>query len=158
MNKPVTQVVLEAGLIDEGTVQQLRRWGLLHTEAEAQNITDPDEIVNSIREAMEGGELVELRTTDLDLIQHYLKHREKGKLNVPNPEDEARMVGLPVEYCVTKMGDYVIPWTSEGIQDLLLHEKTFLRTASGTKVPFTHVRELYYDRRKAFVVCTPKES
>jgi len=158
MSKPVTQVVLEAGLVDEKTVQQLRRWGLLHTEAEAQNITDPEVIVNNIREAMEGGDLVELRTTDLDLVRHYLEHREKGKLHVPNPEDDAKTVGLPVEYCITKMGDYVIPWTSESIQDLLLHEKTFLRTAAGIKVPFAYVRELYYDRRKAFVICTPKES
>ena len=157
MNKPVTKVIMEAGLIDDQALAQLRKWGLLTTVAEVQNFKDPEIIVNRIREALEGDELVELRSTDLDLIRHYLNSRLKGKLHVPNPENEEKMVALPVEYCVTKMGEYVIPWTSDGIQDLLLHDKTYLKIMEGTKIRFSRVRELYYDSKKAFVVCAPME-
>ena len=122
-DKPVTRAILETGLFDEAAAAQLRRWGLLTTVAEEQNFKDPDAVVDRIRQAMEGEDLVELRDTDLDVVRTYLNDRVKGKLCVPTPEDESRIVPLKLEYCLTKMGEYVIPWMSEGIQDLLLHEK-----------------------------------
>lgn len=156
MNKPVTRAVMEAGLIEESTIEQLRRWGLLNTEAERKNIEDPQQIVNNLREAMEGEEAVAMRATDLDLIRQYLSNSKKGRLHVP-ADDDGRMASLTVEYCVTKMGSYIIPWTSENIKDLLLHEKTYLKTAEGLKVRFAYINELYYDDKKAFVVCAPLE-
>lgn len=156
MDKPVTRAVMEAGLVEETTIEQLRRWGLLHTETERKNIEDPQSVVNSIREALEGEELVALRATDLDLIREYLANSQKGRLHVPANED-GKMASLTVEYGVTVMGLYVIPWTSESIRELLLHEKTYLKTADGRKIRFIRVDELYYGDKKAFVSCTPLE-
>jgi hypothetical protein len=156
MNKPVTKAVMEAGLVKESTVEQLRRWGLLNTAAERKNIESMQQVVDSLREAMEGEDAVAMRATDLDLIRQYLSSNKKGRLHVPADED-GKMATLTVEYSVTKMGTYIIPWTSESIKDLLLHEKTYLKTAEGLKVRFAYINELYYGDRKAFVVCAPLE-
>jgi hypothetical protein len=156
MNKPVTRAVIEAGLVEEATIDQLRRWGLLNTDAERKNIEDPQQVVNNIREALEGEEVVAMRATDLDLIRQYLSNSKKGRLFVP-ADDDKKTASLTVEYAVTVMGSYVIPWTSESIKELLLHDKTYLKTAEGHKVRFAHINEVYYDDKKAFVVCAPLE-
>jgi predicted transcriptional regulator len=158
MDKPLTKAIIETGLVDEHNIEQLRRWGLLTTVAEVQNYKDPEVIIQRIREAIEGEDAVELRDTDLDLIKEFLAHKEKGKLCVPvSEEEDKKIVSLPVEYCATELGEIVIPWASEGIEDLLLHPKTHMKLSGGEKITFSSVREIFYDRRKAFVVCSPSK-
>jgi hypothetical protein len=146
---------METGLVSKDSVEQLRRWGLLNNEAEVHNFTNPEDLVGRIRQVLESPDVVEMRDTDLDVIRRYLTTREKAKLHVPSPDDKDKTVPLPVEFCKTRMGEYVIPWTSESIKDMLLDEKTYLKPVGKARVRFQDVRELFYDDHKAFVVCTP---
>jgi hypothetical protein len=149
--------MVQSGLIDEDWLKQMRGWGLLSTPEEAEPITDPQVLVDRLREVIESREAVELRDTDLDIVRQYLAKREKGKLHVPNPEESGKTVPLPVEFCRTVLGEYVIPWTSESIRDLLTDEQTYLKVVGRPRIQFQEVRELFYDRQRAFVVCTPTE-
>ena len=157
MDKPVSRAVLESGLIKGDWIEQLRRWGLLTTEAEVRPFTEPEEVAARIQQVLESSDVVEIRDTDLDIIQRYLSNREKGKLHVPSPEDEMKTVPIPVEFCRSAMGEYVIPWTTESIRDLMLDEYTYLKPKGAPRVRFQEVRELLYDAKKAFMVCSPVE-
>ena len=106
-------------------------------------------------EAVESEEAVEIRATDLDIVTQYLASRKKAKLHVPNPEDPEKTVGIQVEYCRTRLGEVVIPWTSESINDTLLDERTYLKPVGEDRIYFADVRELFYGDHKAFMVCDP---
>jgi len=156
MSKSVAKVVVEAGLIDENALAQLKRWGFaLDLEPGKEPVVSAGEIAKRIIDAVESEEAVELRSTDLDIVKEYLSSRQKAKLHVPNPDDEAKTVGIPVEFSFTKMGEVVIPWTSEAINDMLLDERTYLKPLGKSRIHFSDVRELFYGDHKAFVVCTP---
>lgn len=155
MVKPVTQAVLESGLMDKDTVAQFKRWGYLPDVEVPEEVLDLDKAAAKIRMALESGDVVEVRDTDLDIISKYLTNREKARLYLPNPEDEKKTVSIAVDYCKSKMGEYAIPWMSESIRDLLLDDRAYLKLKTGEKIYFSDTRELYYDNQKAFVVCTP---
>lgn len=156
MTRPVAQAVIDSGIIDDNALAQMKRWGfLLDVEPGGPSEISATEVAQNILDAVESEEAVELRSTDLDIIKAYLSSRRKARLHVPSPDEEDKTVGIPVDFCVTKMGEVVIPWTSEAIHDLLLHENTYLKPVGEERIYFADVRELFYDDHKAFVVCTP---
>lgn len=152
--RPATQAMIDSGLIDSANIAQLKKWGLLSGEGEPiEVLSSPNAIVDRIRAVLESA--VEMRDTDLDVIKLYIQKREKGKLHLP-PETGTKTVPISIEYCKTKMGEYVIPWTSEDISDLLLDPRTYLKTADKKHIRFVDIRELYYDDVKSFIVCAPR--
>lgn len=155
MSRPVAQAVIDSGIIDANTIAQLQRWGfLLDVQPGGPEEISAADIAQNILDAVESEEAVELRSTDLDIIKEYLKSRKKARLHVPDPAGDKKTVGIPVDYCLTQMGEVVIPWTSEAIHDLLLDEETYLKPIGEERIYFADVRELFYDDHKAFVVCT----
>lgn len=163
MSRALTVAVVETGLIQPEVLDEMRRWGLPIDVIESNEVAkSPDEIVERIQEALEGEDLVRLRDTDLDVIRHYLNQQRPGKLHVGIEEDSS---SFSVFFCLTKLGEYVIPWRSESIYTLMLDEGTYLSFAevdsSGKnkrrKVHFKDVRELFFGDTKAFMVCTPVE-
>lgn len=157
MDRSVTQAVLATGLVDSDALAQLKRWGFLNEVGTPNSFESPEEIVETLRAAIESHEAVETRDTDLDIARQYLLHREKAKLHVPSPEDPDKTIPIAIDFCLTSSGDYVIPWRGESIEDLLMNPGTYLKPAGKPRVYFSDVRELFYDRKKAFVVCTPAE-
>jgi hypothetical protein len=156
MSKAMAKAIVESGIVDEDALLQLKRWGYITDLVPgADPIQSSVALAERIVAALEGEEEVELRSTDLDIIRDYLAHRRRGKLHVPSPEEAGKTVGMAIEYCWTRMGDVVIPWTSEAINDLLLNENTYLKPTGEARIYFADVRELFYDDHKAFVVCTP---
>lgn len=154
----LTNAVLESGLVDSAVIAELKRWGA-PLDWSGKTLTDLPQILAKIQEALESKDTVELRDTDLDILSTYLTGKLSGRLVLPNTSGRAHSEA--VDYCVTKLGEYVIPWTSEDIRDLLLDQRTYLRLSKQpgqdkpTKVFFCDVRELFFGTRKAFVVCTP---
>lgn len=154
---PATQAMLETGLVDEGALRQLRKWGLLQEDTPpVHQEMSADRVVARIQEALEGPEAVSIRDTDLDAVSKFLNDKQSGKLHLPVPEDENKTTGVPVEFYITKFGEYLLPWKSEGIQTLLTDRRTYLKQAGKPRVYFEDVRELFYGGKKAFVVCTPR--
>jgi hypothetical protein len=157
MDRSVTKAVITAGLVDSDALSQLKRWGVLDDVGQPQDFESPEEVVECLREAIESHEAVETRDTDLDIARQYLAHREKAKLHVPSPEDPEKTIPIPIDFCITRSGEYVLPWRGENIEDLLMNPDTFLKPAGRPRVYFSDVRELFYDRKKVFVVCTVTE-
>lgn len=161
MERPMTHAAVSCGLIDADMLAQLKKWKMLsddEIESWANTaLNTPKSIVQKIHEALESEELVEIRDTDPDVVSLWLRTRQKAKLHVKNPEDEDKTISVPVEYCLSKLGEYIIPWTSEAIRDLLLEEGTYLKPLGKPRVRFVDVRELFYDDRKVFIVCVPEK-
>lgn len=154
---PATQAMLETGLVDEAFLQQLRKWGLLteDTPPVDQGLS-AERVVSRIQEALEGPEAVHIRDTDLDAVSRFLNEKQGGKLHLPVPEDDTKTTSVPIEFYITKFGEYLLPWKSEGIQTLLTDRRTYLKQANKPRVYFDDVRELFYGGKKAFVVCAPR--
>lgn len=156
MSRAVAKAVVESGIVDQDALAQLKKWGFLtDLEPGADPVLSGVGLAQQILEAMESEDAVEMRSTDLDIIKEYLSSRKRAKLHVPDPENEGKTVGIPVEYCLTKMGEVVIPWKSESINDMLVNDDTYLKPTGEARIYFADVRELFYDDHKAFVVCTP---
>lgn len=154
----LTNAVLESGVIDAEIIAEMKRWGM-PLDWSGNTLDDLPLVISKIREALESEDTVELRDTDLDVLGHYLLTKVKGHLVLPDHRT-GKSHSMPVEYAVTAFGEYIIPWSSEGISDLLLDPKAYLRLAKPlgqdkpTKVMFTDVKELFFGSRKAFVACT----
>jgi len=159
MERPMTQVAVSCGLVDEATLAQLKRWRMVSDEEIESwantTMNTPASIAQKIHEALESEELVEIRDTELDVVDLWLRTRQKAKLHVPSPDDGDKTVSIPIEYCVSKLGEYIIPWVSESIRDLLLSDSTYLKPLGKPRVFFVDVRELFYADKKAFIVCVP---
>jgi len=152
MQKSVSLAVIKSGLIPESVIQELNRWGLpIEMVEEGEILNTPEAIVNRIQEALEGEDLVRIRDTDLDILRCYLSEQKQGILRVAGDNETAN---VEVSFCVTPMGEYVIPWRSESIREFMTDPRTYLKT-DGKKIGFSDVRELFFGEHKAFMVCTP---
>lgn len=157
MNKPISQAVIESGIVEKEMIQQLCQWGYLPEEATTVQPVDDNIVVQNIQEAIESGDVVTIKESDLDAIKGYLKNKKSGKLHLPNPDEEGKTVPISVKYSLTKFGEYVIPWNSHTISDLMVEEGAYLKPVGEPRVHFVDVRELYYGDHKAFMVCVPRE-
>lgn len=159
MKGPITQAMLDVGIIDKDAMGQLQNWGLMSRELEdpAHEFANADEAYQHIMEAVESGEAVETRDTDFTVLKQYLATKVKGKLHVPNPDDKGTTVGIPVYYGRTKMGDVIMPYLEETIMDMLLDGQTYLKPVGQEKLFFRDTRTLFYDEHPAFVVCEMME-
>lgn len=152
MSRSVTLAVIKSGLVSKDTLRELNHWGLPIEMIEENEVLDtPEAIVGRIQEALEGEDLVKIRDTDLDVLRCYLTCQKQGMLRVAGDDGVAN---VEVSYCVTPMGEYVIPWRSESIREYMTDPNTYLK-ADGGKVGFSDVRELFFGEHKAFMVCTP---
>lgn len=152
MSRSVTLAVIKSGLVSKDTLQELNHWGLPIEMVEATEVLDtPEAIVGRIQEALEGEDLVKIRDTDLDVLRCYLTSQKQGMLRIAGDDEAAN---IEVSYCVTPMGEYVIPWRSESIREYMTDPRTYLKV-DGSKIGFSDVRELFFGEHKAFMVCTP---
>lgn len=150
----LTEVILNAGIINPETIKELQRWKLPVGEVPEKSEFDaevtPASISRSISDAIENQGYILMRETDLGAVSQYLKTMQPATLHV-DPESDT-----PVEFEVTvgrsPNGDWLLPWQSESITDMLANGKTFLRVGKQ-RIYFNQARELFYGPHKAFIVC-----
>lgn len=161
--RPVAKAVIRAGLVPPDVLAQMKKWGVLDAEeVKVDQILDtPEQIVAHIQEALESKAQVEICESDLDILQRYLskEHQQEGRLHL---RDGERRELVKVNFCLTKMGEYAIPWLDEENPQLLANGESFLRhreegEEKSKDVYFVDIRELYFGDRKAFIVCVPME-
>jgi len=162
--RPLGKAVIRTGLIDQDQLTEMRKWKLPvaieEVEDEGAAIKDPNTVVQILQDALESGEQVRVRDTDLDIVQRWIdpKNQLTGKLIMKEGEEHATK---KVIFCLTVMKEIAIPWSSENIVDLLCNGETHLKFEEGDgtkhKYYFTDARELYIGDTKAFVVCSPYE-
>jgi hypothetical protein len=122
-------------------------------------------VVQAIEEALQGEGLVLTRETDLEIVQEFLKTQRPGLLHVviEDPEEGDHDADIECDYGVTKMGEYIIKWHADSIEDVMCNGKTYLQplmpgmklVPEGAPVYFSNVREAFFGDWKAFVVCQP---
>lgn len=147
----LTEAVARAGLVNEDMVKELQKWGLPVGLTESDFYPDKEAAVQAIQEAIEEPGQVEVKQTDLDCLRQYLETRSEAKLHVVSGIEKAT---FPVSFGRTLMGEYIIPWRSNSIVELMTNGDTYLLD-DKKKVYFQDVRELYFGDVKAFMVCTP---
>lgn len=157
MDKPLTDIMVRAGIVPPETIALMERWGMLiEAEGESGEYASAESVVDAIREVQDSGETVKLRDTDLDVIKQYLHGQKPGRLYLKD-DVTGEKASYPVFYAETRMKEYVIPWRSESIRELIVEPSSYLKTENGEKVYFSDVRELFYGDQKAFMVCEAAE-
>jgi len=158
--RPIAQAVVLSGLVNDETLHEFRRWGFpldVTTEERSGVLKSRDEIIYALQEALESSEQVEMPETDLDLLRFFLNptNQREGRLVLRSGDEK---VITKILYSVAATGDYIIPYRSESITDLLTnHDSYLLASTDGRprRVYFANVREVYYGEKKAFLVSTP---
>jgi hypothetical protein len=108
-----------------------------------------------LSQAVQNDELV-VRETDLDAVQTYLKTQKNGTLHLELvTADGNTTADFPITYGRTRLGEFIVAWSTDSIKDAMTNGSTSLLTAEGERFFFDDVRELYYDETKAFMVCRP---
>lgn len=156
--QPKSKAVAASGVLgaDGDVLAQFQRWGTLDPSVmQETQLTSVDAIVERIRESMESDDALELRDTDLDAIRVFADNSRRGRMYLPDEEARSGLRHSDVQYCVTAMGEYLVPFQSEEVRDLLLHPRAYLKPPGELPVHVADIRELYYGDRKMFMVCTP---
>ena len=157
--RPLAKAVIKAGLVSKDSLAELRRWGVAVEVQEVEPLDDLDEVVVILRNALEGSEQVRLQEADIDVLRRFLDpvHQRRGRLTV---KDEGASSTFQVTFCVTCMGEYAIPWKSEGIRDMITFGNSFLRfegeDGEEKTVHFMDARESYFGERCTFMICSPE--
>lgn len=157
--KPLGVAALKTGMVSMEALAELRRWGLpldIRDEEEIGAVDNFDDAIRLIRDALEGRDQVQIQESDLDLLRRFLDpvHQRMGKLTV---KDGGNKTTIEVPFCTTLMGEYVLPWKSEGVRDMMtLGESTLRYEEDGvTKTVYLmDVRESYFGNQRTFMVCT----
>lgn len=152
------KAIIEAGLLDSNTINEIRKWGLPVPAASVlEDIAqDKDEVLAHIREALEGPDQVRMEETDLDLLTRYLslKHQKRGRLILKEGSEHRTLV---TTFCLTPLGEYAFPWTAADSPEILVNGESHLKWVAedGTKhdVYFSTLREMHLGAVKMFVVC-----
>jgi hypothetical protein len=161
MSSPLTNAVLKSGLVSKNQLAEFRRWKVPIEVPE--NVPEApksiEEAGRAIEQALESEGLVISRDTDLNILQQYLHTQMAGVLHVEIPTDDLTVEDaedIDVMFGLTTLGEYIIPWRSESIEEALTNGFTYLTYGNGTftvRAVFTDSRELFYGQHKAFVVC-----
>ena len=150
----MTKAVLKAGLITPNMLREMKRFSpFIDRDAEVEEPKELEHAAQIIADALEEREYTLVRETDLDALHQYVETHTEGLLHY---ETLTEKMEFTVTYSVSKTGEYIIAWNTEGIADELTNGATYLKTAIGS-VYFKDVRELWYGEQKAFMVCIPRE-
>jgi hypothetical protein len=161
--RPLALAAIQAGLIDDDTLAQFQRWGFVPRTLDKRVQEDPDLIVERIQFALEAEEQVRMQSTDLDLLKFYLdpKNQIQGQMVIATEDAKATKAVTFAKRERSAVVQYIIPWISESVVDIVTNGKTYLRYVlenRHVKVYFDHVEELYFGDVKAFMVGTGMES
>jgi hypothetical protein len=153
MGSLLADALAGSGALDPMVCAELSKMGLpVKVPAEKHIAEDPDAAVIALEHALNSEDQVEVRITNLDILRDYLRSRRKGKLHVVTPEGEEGT--FAISFGQTKRGEYIIPWQSEGIGELMTNGQTHL-IDGRRKVYFHATQECYFGEARAFMVCSP---
>jgi len=150
----IAEVMVKAGLISPETLSEFQKWGVpvpdLDEQQQSTSPIFPEEVVRAISQALEEQGLVIVRETDLEALGQYLASMKHGRLFVTIDDQTA---DFDVDYGMLKSGEYMFPWQSDSITDVMANGQTYLVNDAGKELYFCSARELFYGDTKAFVVC-----
>jgi hypothetical protein len=151
----LVEIVQKIGILSPTVLAEMKGWGLPLDEVVVEELAPsptPESISRAIADAIESEGYVLTRETDLEAIPQYLQSMQSAMLHVVIADGET--AEFEVQVGQDKAGDWILPWRSDSITDLLTNGETYLRV-KGQRVYFNQARELFYGDRKAFILCTP---
>ena len=167
--RPLAEAAIRAGLIDPESLAQFKRWGFVSKELEPVGEPDPEEIVEELQEALESEDQVRLQTTDLDLLKYYLtsSNQIRGQMVLIDPSTKHRATRTVVFAVRNLYGrdQYILPWTSDAVADLLTNSSSYLRwtppshmlmegdKGGSRRTYLIEHDEIYLGDVKSFLVC-----
>lgn len=166
--RPLAEAAIRAGLIDEETLAQFRRWGFVPRDLEPGEL-DREESVEAIMEALEAEEQVRLQHTDLDLLRYYMdeNNQRKGQLVLINPDLDQRATKTVTFACRVRSGqdEYIVPYMSEGITEMLDNGRSYLRWSeagpsgkmTSRRTYLTNPQDMYFGDMLLFLLCEGME-
>ena len=150
MASDVVKVVQQAGLVEKDTLEELRRWGSPVPSVPEGPEVPPEIIPSLIERALQQQDFVQVRETDLGVLQQYLSTQETGSLKV---EDlVGRVAYADVVFGRTPQREYIVPWLDDKISEVLEDCVVSLHAPDEGWVPLINPRELYYGERKMFTI------
>jgi len=149
----LSSIILRSGLINENTLREFRRWGFpageMPPKEEFAAEPSPETLARAIADAIEDADFVLIRETDLEAVPRFLDGMCTAVLHVVLEES-----GHDIEVQASRNGkQWIIPWRSESITDVLTNGETYLRV-DGKRFYFCDAHDLFYGKHKAFVACT----
>jgi hypothetical protein len=161
MSTPLATALVRAGLLDVNMIAELIRWKLPVDLPKVSLERDPVAAALAIQQAIEDHDQVEVRETDLELLKLFLKTQTIGRLHVAMMDETAEFeVAFGRTRCTESngkrvlSGDYIIPYRSESICEVMTNELTHL-IDGRKKVFFSEAKDFFFGGTKAFMVCTP---
>ena len=150
--KPLVEVVVKAGLLDENALAEMRRFGAPVEDAKV--LEEPptlSKLSEEIAEIIQREGFVLTRETDLEIVQQYASTARPGTLYIQETLD-GPVAEAAVVYGKTPTGGYIFPWRSDSIQEMMTNGLTYLLEGEA-QVFFGSMRELVFGDHKAFMVC-----
>lgn len=151
----LTEIIIKSGVVPPNVLAEVRRWGLPTGDASPPSELDApvpiEKLCEAIDEAIQNEGFVLLRETDLELIPQYLNTMQRGVLHLTLENDNVQK--FEVYFGRNHVGEYLMPWRSDTIIDLMTNGETYLKV-DREKIFFSSARELFFGDNKAFLVCT----
>lgn len=157
--RPIATAVVRTGVVSKEVLIEMQKWGLpvdFVAEEKVPIIHEAQQVVNIIRDALESGDQVRVRGTDLDLLGMWLEadNQREGRIFI---EDEGEKTSFKIIFCRSSLKEFVIPYRSDSIIDLMTNGESHMKYTDddGNKqtVYFSDVQEFYIGDRKAFMIC-----
>ncbi len=153
----LTDIIIKSGIIPQNVLSEVKRWGLPAGEdIQPPNELEPDmsvqQLCNKIDEGVQSQGYILTRETDLEAVKQYLETMTPATLHLVMEDEKAS--NFTVHVGRNPVGEFIIPWRSDNITDLLTDGQSYLKV-DKEKYYFSSARELFYGQNKAFIVCTP---
>lgn len=147
----IGKILQDNHLIPPGFLTELRRWGKYDSSVAPQEglavPPTPQKIVREIREVLEGEDQITTRETQLDVLKEFYEGARPGQLHLVDGDTKET---VEVYFQETRMGSILIPWSSEGLEEILTNGETCLEYDGKTRY-FTTVQELFINDQKSFM-------
>ncbi len=158
MTNPLATAAIEAGLVDQASLDEMRRWRPPVDLPEQAPVAPAslEEASQRIEQVLQSEGFVITRETDLEVLQQYLHTQQQGTLHVEIldlVEEEPRVADFEVTYGRTRVGEYIFAYRGESMAEEMTNGLSCLVNAEGEKIFFTNAREVFYGEVKAFMVC-----
>lgn len=160
--RPLAKTAIEVGLVDDETLAQFRRWRLIPEDLGPIQNRSPDEVVESIQDALEDEGQTQLKTTDLDILRYYTdpENQVRGQLVLLDHQERraTKTIVFAIQKLVNSEQDesesYILPWISEEVTDLILNGHSYLRWKDDRshRVYMLDMEDLYIGDVKMFTV------
>jgi len=152
--KSLARISIQAGLVSPDMLAEFRRWGFVDEgTVKSEEVPDtPEKLLHLLNAALEEEHMVIMKETDVDALKAYLDSMAPGHLHLVEGDRSAH---FPVTYGKLPSGEYLLPYRSDNVEELLTNTKTYLLDRDQMRVYFSEVRELFFGETKSFVACKP---